>query len=73
MINDEKPNIQTGLTCPVKECVSVCDLVVMQVDRGWHERGMCVSQQHVYARVQPGPGPGVRCLCCAVVFWSMPG
>ncbi|PRW56956.1 protein GlmU [Chlorella sorokiniana] len=30
VINDEKPNIQTGLTCPVKGCVSVCDLVVMQ-------------------------------------------
>ena len=33
VINDEKPNIQTGLTCPVKDCVSVCDLVVMQVGR----------------------------------------
>lgn len=34
VINNDKLNIQTGLTCPVKDCVSLCDLVVMQVG-GW--------------------------------------
>ncbi|PSC72288.1 hypothetical protein C2E20_4351 [Micractinium conductrix] len=30
VVNVEKPNIRTGLTCPVLDCTAVCDLVVMQ-------------------------------------------
>lgn len=53
VINNDKLNIQTGLTCPVKDCVSLCDLVVMQVG-GWgrgaamcggHERLPCATAQ----------------------------
>lgn len=31
VVNDDKPNIRTAMTCPVRSCTAVCDLVVMQV------------------------------------------
>lgn len=55
VINDEKPNIQTGLTCPVKQCVSVCDLVVMQVQAGQR-----------LAVASPVPFPREGCHLCSV-------
>ncbi|KAL4452518.1 hypothetical protein ABPG75_008180 [Micractinium tetrahymenae] len=30
VVNDDKPNIRTAMTCPVRDCTAVCDLVVMQ-------------------------------------------
>lgn len=36
MVNDEKLNIRTAMVCPVRDCVTVCDTVVMQVRARLH-------------------------------------
>ena len=62
--NDERPNIRTGLTCPVQDCRVVCDMIVMQAGgrEGWQGAAGGRRGSRGAGR-QEGAG-GLPCHCC---------
>ena len=54
VVNVEKPNIRTGLTCPVLDCTAVCDLVVMQARGAGRVGGLACCRRRAHVGAQHG-------------------